>query len=289
MTTPTTTTSPPSGSVEFNGFATQLQSMSSTGYSSSNNLVQSQSPQVFDGLAYTNNDITLASDSTLGKVFTVSAEPGSRNPYNTGAPPYNAMAQLTKRQPTDLGQVRYYAIAVKIPSATWHSPDWASLMSLGYETFSWDQIGLDVDPGSAGPQFDLMQNSGSLNCPTTTCAGTVSGRWKLAPVTYDKWFEFVFAVKWATDNSGFVKVYMRNPGGAWTLALDKENEPTYAFGTSAYGTISADMHEESTTLDKFGLYYGYYNTATTSYPKNTIQESGLARATDLATAKSLLP
>ena len=289
-TTPTTTTTAaPSGSVEFNGLATQLQSISSTGYSSTNNLVQSQSPQVFDGLAFTNNDISLASDSTFSKVFNVSAEPGSRNPYDTGAPLNDASAQLSKRQPTELGGTDYYAIAVKIPSATWHNPDWASLMSLGYETFSWDQVALDVDPGPSGPVFDLMQNSGYLNCPTTTCAGTVCGRWTIAPVTYDKWFEFVFAVKWATDSTGAVKVYMRNPGGAWTLALDKESEPTYAWGTSSFGTTPADLSNHSTTLDKFGIYYGYWNTATTSFPKNTIQESGLVRATDLATAQSMLP
>jgi hypothetical protein len=134
-----------------------------------------------------------------------------------------------------------------------------------------------------------MQNSGYLYCPSTTCNGTVSGRWKIAPVTYDKWIEFVFAVKWATDNTGAVKVYMRNPGAAWTLALDRENVATYAYGTTAYGTVSADMHEMSTTLDKFGLYFGYWNSSTTSFPQNVIQSSGLVRATDLATAESYLP
>jgi polysaccharide lyase-like protein len=289
-TAPTTTTAASSsGSVEFNGFATQLQSISSTGYSSTNNLEQSQSPQVYDGLLYTNNDFTLASDSTFGKVFNISAEPGSRAPYNTGAAPYEAMSELSKRQPTLLGEWRYYAIAVKIPSATWHNPDWASLMSLGYETFSWDQVALHIRPGSGGPEFDLMQNSGYLNCPSTTCAGTVSGYWKIAPVTYDTWTEFVFAVKWSTDSSGAVRVYMRNPGGAWTLALDRETEPTYAYGSSSYGTLSGDLHELGTTLDKFGLYYGYWNTGTTSFPQNTIQSTGLARASDLASAESMLP
>jgi hypothetical protein len=222
-------------------------------------------------------------------MFSISAEPGSRAPYNTGAPANTAMAELSKRQPTELGATDYYGLAVKIPSASWHNPDWASLMSLGYETFSNDQIALHVYPSSSGPQFQLMQNSGYLNCPSTTCNGAVSGRWTIAPVIYDKWFEFVFAVKWATDSTGFVRVYMRNLGGAWTLALDRENVATYAYGTSAYGTVSADMHQLSTTLDKFGLYYGYWNSATTSFPKNTIQSSGLVRATDLATAKSLLP
>jgi hypothetical protein len=251
--------------------------------------VQSQSPQVYDGLLFTNNDFTLASESTFAKVFNVSAEPGSRAPYNTGAPPYQAMSELSKRQPTELGKTDYYALAVKIPSATWHNPDWASLMSLGYETFSNDQLGLHVYPTSSGPQFQLMQNAGYVYCPSTTCNGSVSGRWPIAQVVYDKWFEFVYAVKWATDSTGFVRVYMRNPGGAWTLAVDRENVATYAYGTSAYGTVSADMHEMSTTLDKFGLYYGYWNTATTSFPKETIQSSGLFRAADLATAESSLP
>jgi Polysaccharide lyase len=288
-TTTTSTPAPASGSIEFNGLATQMQSISSTGYSSSNNLSQSQSPVLFDGLAYTNDDILLASESTFGKVFNVSAEPGSRNPYNTGAPANDAMSELSKRQPTGLGTPDYYGLAVKIPSATWHNPDWASLMSLGYETLSYDQLGLHVYPSSSGPLFQLMQNGGYLNCPSTTCNGTVSGRWTITPVTYDRWFEFVFAVKWATDNTGYVKVYMRNPGGAWTLALDRENVATYAYGTSAYGTVSADMHEKTSTLDKFGLYYGYWNTGMTSFPKNTIQESGLVRATSLATAQSMLP
>jgi len=275
--------------VEFNGLATQLQSISSTGYSSTNNLAQSQSPSVYDGLLFTNNDFTLASESAFGNVFNVSAEPGSRAPYNTGAPANQAMSEVSKRQPTELGNTDYYALAVKIPSATWHNPDWASLMSLGYETFSNDQLGLHVYPTSSGPQFQLMQNAGYLNCPSTTCNGSVSGRWPIAQVVYDKWFEFVYAVKWATGSTGFVRVYMRNPGGSWTLAVDRENVATYAYGTSAYGTVSADMHEKASTLDKLGLYYGYWNSGTTSFPKNTIQSSGLVRATDLATAKSALP
>jgi hypothetical protein len=49
------------------------------------------------------------------------------------------------------------------------------------------------------------------------------------------------------------------------------------------------MHEMSTTLDKFGLYFGYWNSSTTSFPQNVIQSSGLVRATDLATAESYLP
>ena len=100
------------------------------------------------------------------------------------------------------------------------------------------------------------------------------------PTRYPHW-------RWGMEYEQLSKSYEYGLSKIYELVIN--NEPTYAYGTSSFGTTPADLSNHSTTLDKFGLYFGYWNTATTSFPKNTIQESGLVRATDLATAQSMLP
>ena len=41
--------------------------------------------------------------------------------------------------------------------------------------------------------------------------GAVSYKQAFLPVTFGKWQEFVIGIKWATDNTGGVEVYTRNP------------------------------------------------------------------------------
>jgi hypothetical protein len=42
-------------------------------------------------------------------------------------------------------------------------------------------------------------------------------------------------------------------------------------------------------IDKLGLYYGYTDKTKTTFPVETVYESGLTRSSDLATAQSTLP
>ena len=71
--------------------------------------------------------------------------------------------------------------------------------------------------------------------------------------------------------------------------FSKLNEPTYLYGTTAYGTFAKDGSDWPTVLDKIGLYYGYGDHSKTSFPTETVYESGLTRSSDMATAESTLP
>jgi hypothetical protein len=252
-------------------------------------LQQAQSPGLWDCLCYMNNAITLASDSTFGKVFHTVVGPGDRNPWNTAAPSYVAAAQISKGRSNDLGKWNWFAFAVTIPSG-WANPDWASIVSLNYETISADQDSIVVYPSSNGPVFWLYQNTGLLTNSGGFYKGAVSGAVaKIAPVVYGQKLEFVVGIKGATDNTGAVEVYTRVPGGAWQHQVDRQNTPTLAYGTTSYRTCDAQLSQCPNVLDKTGLYYGYWNTSTTSFPKETVDISGLSRASSLATAQSLLP
>jgi hypothetical protein len=236
-----------------------------------------------------NNAMSLQADSTFGKVFHTVVGPGDRNPWNTGAPTNDAAAQLSKGRPNDLGKWDWFAFAVNIPS-TWANPDWATIVSLNYETIQADQDSIVVYPTSTGPAYYLYQNAGLLTKNSNGFyAGTVSGAVKIAPVTYGQTAEFVVGLKNATDNTGAVEVYMRTPGGTWQHPLEKLNVPTLAYGSTSYTTCDAQLSQCPNVLDKLGLYYGYWNASTTSFPTETINISGLSRTSTLASAQALLP
>jgi hypothetical protein len=292
-TTTTTTTSSAGGTVMFDGRAKNMSTLYS--YESTpgslSTLQQAQVPALWDCLCYMDNSISLAADATFGKVFHTVVGPGDRNPWNTGAPTNDAAAQLSKRKSTDLGKWNWYAFAVTIPSGGWSNPDWATIVSLNYETISADQDSIVIYPSSTGPQYWLYQNTGLLTKNSGGFyQGSTSGRIaQIAPVVYGQTLEFVVGLKNATDNTGAVEIYTRSPGGAWQHPVERLNTPTLAYGTTSYTTCDAQMSQCTTNLDKVGLYYGYWNTATTSFPTETINVSGLSRASDLATAQSLLP
>jgi hypothetical protein len=146
------------------------------------------------------------------------------------------------------------------------------------------RLGLTNNNGSL--YFEVSQNSGYANNPTGYATGSVHYTHPILPVTFGNWREFVVGIKWATDNTGAVEVYSRTPGGSWSKAFEKLNEPTYLYGTTSYGTFAQDGSNWPTVIDKLGLYYGGYST--TSFPTETVYESGLTRSSNLATAKSTL-
>lgn len=267
-----------SGSIVFDGRAKRLTTLYST-----DQYNQAQTPTVWDCLCFNNNSITLASDSRYTQVYKAVVGPGDKNPWNTNAPANDASGQVSNIRPTHLGTWDYYSFAIKVPASGWNNPDWSSIISLGYETIQGDQVALGITNG----QWEATQNSGLLTKqPSGWYAGSTAYDTAFMPVAYDVWQEFVIAVKWTTDSTGAYMIYTRQAGQtAWTLVWDKENVPTYAYGTTPYTTVSADMHDCTTVLDKTGLYYGYWSTATTSFPDETIYESGFTRSTDLATAE----
>jgi hypothetical protein len=284
---PSTTSPPPSGTVYFDGSAKNMNEPSHTTPGEVSTLQQGQSPNTWTCLCFNNNSMSLVADSRYGKAYKNVVGPGDTNPWNSTAPATNAAGQVSRRRNNDLGKWDWYAIAVKVPSS-WQRPPWTSLVSLGYETLASDQVALGIKTTSSGTYFTMHQNSGLVSKTSTGFyAGAVSYVASVMPVTYDAWQEFVIGVKWATDNTGAVEVYTRTPGSSWQQAFEKLNEPTYAYGTTSYGTIDANLSQTPTVIDKIGLYYGGYST--TSFPTETVYESGLTRSSNLTTAQSTLP
>jgi hypothetical protein len=245
---------------------------------------QGQSPSLWTCLCFENNDLSLTSDSTFGKAYKASVPIGDSNPWNTGAASTSGAGQMSIRRNNNLGQWDWFGIAVKVPSWSGDLSNikFVDLLSMGYQTAAANQVGLGMAVQNGALSFVIQQNSGYANSTTGFATGSTHYVAPFQPVTYGQWQEFVIGVKWATDNTGAVEVYSRTPGGSWSKAFEKLNEPTYLYGTTPYGTFAQDGSNWPTVIDKIGLYYGEYNIT----PTETVYESGLTRSSNLATAKS---
>jgi len=281
----------PSGSVHFDARAKKMGTLYSheTTYGDLSTLQHGQSPTIWDCICFMQNDISLVNDSTFGKAYDVNVPTGDANPWNWSASYDNGAAQLSKRRANDLGKWDYFSGAIKVNS--WNGPIsdlfFADLWSLGYQTAEGDQVGfrLSNGPNNAGPlQFSVAGNAGYVNSPNAYHVGTTNYEDEFMPVTFGQWEEFVIGVKWASDKTGEVQVYHRRPGGSWSKIYDKTNIDTWLYGTTTYGTFPQHPDPSSTVIDKIGLYFLEYGGES-----EHVQESGLTRSSDLATAKSTLP
>jgi hypothetical protein len=278
------------GRVYFDGRARKMRTLYSTSTTD-----QAQLPRVWDCLCFTNNDIQLVDDKQFGRVYVARAAPGSRNPWNTAAPSNDAASQLsTRRASYGLGNTYWYAIAFKLDS-TWTQPDWATLVTFGYPTLSSGPIDIDVYPMKGVLSYVVYMNSGLLTKNAGGFyQGAVFGRAQIAPVVFGKWVEIVLGIRWATDKRGSVDAYYRLAGKrTWTHSVSRRGLPTAQYGTTSYGTATAaglnPDGSRHTVLDKEGLYFGYYNTATTTFPARAVYESGLTRSSTFAAAARTLP
>jgi hypothetical protein len=277
------TTRPSFGPVHFDGRARQMGKLYSVGVDD-----QGQSPSLWTCLCFEKNDLSLQPDASYGQVFKATVAVGDSNPWNTAAAATSGAGQLSVRRKNNLGKWDWYASAFKVPawSGALSDINFVNLLSVGYQTSSKDQVGLGLMNNHGTLAWQIHQNSGYANAPSGAAIGSVNYRIPLLPVNYGHWQEFVVGVKWATDNTGAVEVYSRTAGGSWTHVFEKLNEPTYLYGTTPYGTFAKDGSNWGTVIDKIGLYFGALNGAK---PTETVYESGLTRASDLATAQSILP
>jgi hypothetical protein len=271
-----------SGSVYFDGRANKMTQLYSVGIGN-----QGQSPSLWTCLCFTNNDISLASDSTYGQAYKATVPIGDTNPWGGALAAGDGAGQLSIRRSNDLGKWDWYALAIKVPS--WSGAlaniKFVDLLSMGYQTSAGDQVGLGLMNNNGTLAWQIHQNSGYANVTSGFATGSVSYKTPILPVSYGQWQEFAVGVKWATDNTGAVQVYSRTPGGSWQKLFEKLNQPTYLYGTTATGTFAQDGSNWPTVIDKIGLYYGEYSIT----PTETVYESGLTRSSDLATAQSTLP
>jgi len=237
----------------------------------------------------------LKSDARYGQVYSVRVGPGSTNPwYNVG--PLAASAETTRIRPNRLGQWDWYANAVRIePGFT--APDWATVQQLNYPSLSSPPAALDLRKVNGVLNWTFYRNAGLL---TAYSSGFYQGpafeEPALMPVEVGKWTEFLIGIKWATDNSGEVRVYTRVPADGetgFTLRLSRSNTPTWQYGNTPSGNVRADgtdvsTGQQHTTLDKEGLYFGYYSLPST-FPTNYVSARGMVVASDMATAQNSLP
>jgi hypothetical protein len=251
-------------------------------------LVQGQSPSLWDCLCFLNNDIQPASDSRYGKIYSLRAGVGSHNPYYDPGPGA-ASAELSRRRPNDLGKWDWFAGGFKINSGL-TAPGWVVLYQFGYPTLSSPPLSLNVVHRKGLPTFEVYRNAGLLrNNGAGFYKGSAFEERPFLRAPYGKWVDIVIGVKWATDNTGELRVYSRvERKSRYKLSLSESNTPTEQYGTTPYGTVSPDFHESPTVIDHGGLYYGYYDQRT-SFPTESLLQTGITRSSDFATAASTLP
>ena len=280
-----------SGSIVFDGRATRMTALSSyeTTPGTLSTLVQTQNPAgMWDCLCFLNNDIALVSEPRYTQVYSINVGINSHNPNYT--PSDARSSELSHIQPMTLGTWNWYGDAFRVKSG-WSQPDWSRIFQFGYPSLASPPIALAADAYNGVPYFQLWRNDGLLNASTLT--GTVVGDTPIMAIPLDTWVEFVVGVKWATDNTGSIRIYYRIPSqsSAWTLAYSVDNTPTEQYGTTANGSCSADYHDCTTVTDHGGLYFGYWSAPPlpSPFPTNHIDQSGLTISSDLATAQSTFP
>jgi Polysaccharide lyase len=290
----TTTTPPPSGSVSFDGRAKVMSSLYSyeTTAGDTSTLKQGQSPTLWDGLLFLNNDIALTADSNYGQIFSIRTGYNSHNPYYT--PTDGRSSELSVRQTMKLGTWDWYSNAFKVKSG-WSQPDWAMLYQFGYPTLSSPPLAITADRTSDGvPRFQLFQNGGLLTNKNgnSTYTGSQVGDTPIVAIPFDTWVQIIVGVKWMTDNTGEIHVYYRIPSqsSTWQNPINKTGIPTEQYGTTPYGSCAADFSNCTTVIDHGGLYFGYWSMPSASnFPTNYMSQMGMSRSTTLSAAQSLFP
>ena len=290
----TSALAPEIGTVLFNGRATHMGQLFSYETSAGNvsTLVQGQTPKLWDGLGFLNNDIQVIPDSRYGHVYSIRAGVGSHNPYYDPGPGV-AASELTRARPNDLGKWDWFSGGFRINGGL-TGPGWTMLYQLGYPSLGSPPLALDLVKRSGRLYYGLFRNAGLL---TKRANGFYQGSSfedkALVPVPYGKWVDFIIGVKWATGNTGDLRVYARVEGKrGYALLVKRSRTPTWQYGTTPAGSINADgvksSGEPARVLDKGGLYFGYWDGRTT-FPTESILETGMTRSSTYHAAASTLP
>jgi polysaccharide lyase-like protein len=284
-----------SGTVWFNGRATHVGQLFSyeTSVGDIGTLVQGQAPKVWDGLLFVNNDIQVVSDSRYGHVYSIRAGVGSRDPWWDPGPGV-AQSELTRLRTNDLGKWDWFSAGFRIDSGL-TGPGWIMLSQLGYPSLGSPPLALDLVKRSGRLYYGLFRNAGLLTqrAGTSFYQGSSFEDKALVPVPYGTWVDFIIGVKWATGNTGELRVYARVQGKrGFKLLVNKSRIPTWQYGTTPAGTINAAGLGRTgapvRVLDKAGLYFGYWDSRAT-FPTESLLETGLTRSSTYRAAVSTLP
>jgi hypothetical protein len=204
----------------------------------------------------------VVSDSTYGKVFRFNIGPGDTNPYFDQ--PTKPNGELTIARPIAMGQVDWYADAIKIVSP--------------YTVMSFNVVAQYGYPSLASPPLSISFDSGGLGIDrhvgVLQAAGDLTGAyiekprfWPLSTI-YDKWVEIVVGVKWEMNNTGWIEVWAR---------VKANGESTFTRKFLHLDTVTFQQIQgqaiKTTVNDKMGLYFG----TSSNPPTNTVLQSGFTR------------
>jgi hypothetical protein len=175
-----------------------------------------------------------------------------------------------------VAQPNYESVASPGISVTLHQNNAQLVMLTGHVTWS-------GTPGSSTPTYQY-NNSTQL------------GSWPNAPraipdgqLTTGVWHELIYEIHWATDTTGYVKVWHRTKGqSTWQQTLDIQNVPTFQWGYTEDGKYvdAAGKNPDGSvyvTCDKIGAYTSNGNSPI------TVWQDGFVKGTTFATVASRLP
>jgi hypothetical protein len=282
-TAPATTTTAPGPTTTSSGgtlLRNQSAGLMSTLWSTSTTAYGQTPAGFWDCTCFKNNDIQLATDASVGPVYSINNEVGSSNPWLT-FPSNKASAEVSKRRDIRYGQWDWYGMAFKIPT-NYAPTDWGLMAQFEYPSITSPPIGIAIDRGGVGLERDAgpvaLNSSGYMQAavieePRFLSLTSIGG----------KWVNIVLGVKWATDNSGQVEAWVKCAAcgdTSYTLRWSHYNTPTMQY--------TAGQTPPTGGLDKQGLYTGNYS-STNPVPTNHITETGFIVATDRTTAQNALP
>jgi len=237
-------------------------------------------------LCFRAGDIELTPDPRFGKVYAVAIGPGSHNPWWTG-PPATAAGELSTARPVRLGHWDWYGNSYKaLPG--WTLTDWGTVTQMNYPTLTSPPLEIDFDRHGVG----IERSVGYV--PSVSGRAEIHDVRRFFPVSpvIGKWVDFVIGVRWATDATGAIRVFTRcrECGDRhWILRYARTRIVTMQWGG---GVMNRDGTSPTTgrtvmTLDKQGIYYGFYRQPQT-LPTNRILQMGLIRAGDQAAAMAAI-
>lgn len=264
-------------------------------YGTELNITTRQSPAGFwQGILFSNNDITLQPDPTFTKVYHMHVGPGigiSRNPWWDSAITHNA--DLNRMRPLQMGMYDWYAMAIK-----WETPytmgNWACNMQFGYPVITSPAFCIGASSAWGGtPGMYLERNTGLVSYNSAT------GSWRAANIDFsqilpfstysNKWVRFVVGIKWGSNNDGEVHVLVRADGEAsYHEVYTRTAVNTWQWGGA--GNVPQNPGAGFMDNNKIDLYEGWDGALTdANMPNNYVDQTGYIRSNNEATAMSYFP
>lgn len=249
-----------------------------------------------NGIARGTVTVDSSTSDTGGKSVKVSLPARDSNTYRSTA------AQFLRTRKPDVPGDSWYSLAFRIGAGMVVPTDQPStLMSTNYQdpTGQW-AVGMSTVNGVMS-LYSLVNGGfspgGVLTAPYysgTPVGGGYSPRPEGMPgplylvqagqMQFDTWYEEIYHVHSALDNTGSVEAWIRKKGDpSFVLAYSYSGFPTFMWTDSGGWTSSAILANTPTTTDKFGLYI-----ASTNFERHAWFDS-ICRATTFEAARSCLP